>query len=68
MAHNEPCDRPSEVPSTASDLARADRMLARSQEGDTRELAKELASFRAEILSCAVVRVEREFNVKERKR
>ncbi len=60
-------DRPSDPPTTASDLARADRMLARILEGDTKELARELAHFRAEILSCAVVRVEREFNVKARK-
>lgn len=58
----------SEAKVTAADRARADRIIARVQEGDASELARELAAYRSEILECAVVRAEREFNVKERKR
>jgi hypothetical protein len=55
---------------TAADRARAERLRAVINEpgGTVKELAAILAEIREEAVSCAVVRVEREFNVKERKR
>lgn len=53
---------------TAQDRLFAERLIARVQEGDVLELAQLLAEYREVVLSCALVRVERAFYVKERKR
>lgn len=52
---------------TATDLQRADRLLEAFKAKDAKALAFELAAMREEALSCASVRVEREYEVKFRK-
>lgn len=57
----------SRVAVTATDLQRADRLLDILKRRDSKSLAAELAAMRDEALSCASVRVEREYEVKFRK-
>lgn len=53
---------------TAADLVRADRLRDALKPGaDRKELASLLAEIREEAILCATVRVERMFEVEERK-
>lgn len=55
------------LPITASDWARADRLLEALEVKDRKVLAFELATMREEALACAMVRVERLMEVKYRR-
>lgn len=52
---------------TEADLAKADRLLEQVKKKDRKELGKLFAEIREEALQCALVRVERMFDVTDRK-